>query len=78
MAQSRLKMAVFDPVFGHTKPPMPGFETPSGETVPFDMCINMQKQWLDFETVCWKEDFPRVWYLIENYSFVIPLDMEAM
>ena len=33
------------------------FEKPSWEKVPVHMPINMQKQWSNFETVCWRNNF---------------------
>ena len=42
MAPNKLKMAVFDPTFGHREPAMPCFGTPMWEKLPFRMPINMQ------------------------------------
>ena len=71
-------MAIFDPLFGRRDPPTAPFDEPSGKKVAYGMPMNLQKQCFDFELICGNRNFPRVWYFIENHSFVITLDMEAM
>ena len=79
MAQNWLKMAVFDPVFGHREPRMPCFGTPSREKLPFDMGINMQKHWSIFETTRRKENISEGLGIHRSLFFCNQLlDMEAM